>query len=336
MGTFMEVGFGYGLESTWGTATTSVDHFSPLLTESLDYRPNIKESKALFVGAAGVPVASRSIVVASDAGGDVELEIASKGQGLWWKALMGSGASTLVTSGVYQQNFTLTSSLLPSLTLQKSLPKVDGTRQAFTFSGAKCANFEIAFPQTDILTVKSTWDAKDVVTSVSEYTESYAVSSLFTMLSGTLYTGTLTEPTTTTLASGTTAVANVRGGTISVDHGLKGDRYTMGNNGVKSEQTIGWQPITGTLNIDFADTTWVANILTRSSLSFIGTWKTSTALGSDYETFQVVIPAIKLNGKMPFSNSGELITQTIDFSGYSNQVSTQPIWVISRTSDTAL
>ena len=45
---------------------------------------------------------------------------------------------------------------------------------------------------------------------------------------------------------------------------------------------------------------------------------------------------MKLDGKLPTSNGGELITVGLEFTVLDNLTAAQPLWIVARTADAAL
>ena len=63
---------------------------------------------------------------------------------------------------------------------------------------------------------------------------------------------------------------------------------------------------------------------------------TGGALSAGTETLQVVVSEMKLDGKLPTSNGGELITVGLEFTVLDNLTAAQPLWIVARTADAAL
>lgn len=333
MTTFQDCSVGVAKESTYGTAVT-VARFVEFTEETFDYSKNVVQGEGLRVGSR-VARSGRRVVTTSEAGGDLTFECLSKGQGLLWEAMMGSGASALVSGATYQQVFTL-SDTPPSLTLQKGLPRVDGTVDAYTFTGVQCDSFEVSFGNGEIATVTSTWNARDVTTATAYAAPSYASSAnLFHFANGAITSGTFTAPTTTVAASSVTALANVRSGTIQVNHNPANDRYNFGASGKKAKPTVGLREITGTLEVEYDSTTFRDAVLNETPMSLVVTF-TAGALSAGLETLQIAVPELKLDGKLPTSNNGQLITVGLEFTVLDNLTAAQPLWIVARTADSAL
>ena len=335
MATFQDCTIGFGTESTYGTGVTPT-RWLEFLDESLDYNKNIIQGEGLR-GGSRVLRSGRRIVSSSDGGGDFSVEVASKGMGLFLSYCLGVGTSTLVSGTTYQQNFTLTDQInLPTFTLQKGLPRVDGTIDPYTFTGCAVASWELTFGNDAILQMSTTIDARDVTTATGYAAVSYAAgANVFAFKDASIFTGTFTAPTTTVLASAATPLASVRSGSLSVDNHLTNDRYNFGSAGKKGRQPVGMREITGSLEVEYADATFRDAILNDTEMTLVLTY-TGAALSAGTETFQVAIPSLRFSGNLPSANGGDLITHPLEFRVFDNAVAAQPLWVSMRTSDSAL
>jgi len=271
----------------------------------------------------------------ADAGGDFTVEAISKGMGLLWAACLGTGTSTLVSGATYQQVFTLGDTPTP-MTFQKGVVEAGGTVDAYTYPGCMVDSWEFDFSNGDIATLKVTLDAKDVATGTAYATPSYAASpNLFHFANGTITTGTVTAPTTTATASAVTATANIRGGSIQVNNNLRDDRFNYGGAGRKSKPTVGLREITGKLDVEYDSTTYRDLVMNDGAASLVVTF-TAGALSTGNETLQLVLSELKFDGELPKANGADLIVQSLSFTVLDNLTAAQPIWVVSRTADTAL
>jgi len=302
--------------------------------ESLTYNKNIKQGQGLRVGGR-VARSARRVVPTTDASGEITLECVSKGMGLLWQLALGSGTSTVVSGATFQQLFTL-SDTPPSATVQVGLPQAGGTVDAYTYAGAMCTGFTLNFPNADIATLQVSLDAASLSTATAYAAPSYASSpSLFHFAGGAIASGTLTSPTTTALASGTTTIADVRGGSVQVNHNLSTDRFNFGASGKKAKPTVGLREITGSLTVEYDTNTWRDAVINDTPMALILTF-TGAALSTGNETLQVVIPEIKFDSPLSQANGTDLITTDLSFTGLDNLTAAQPIWVVCRTADSAL
>lgn len=338
MATFQDSSLGLAVESTYGTVVTPT-RFLEFTDENLDWKKNVKQGMGLRVGGR-VARSGRRTVPSADGGGDISLEVCSKGLGLLWQAAMGSGVSTNVSGATYQQLFTL-GDTPNSLTIQRGTPQVGGTVDAYTFSGCMVDSFDLNFQNADILTAKFTIDAGQLGTGTGYATPSYPASpvNLFHFAGGAIYNGTLTAPTTTALASATTPLASVRSGTLTVNHNLAKDRQNLGGGiaaGRKAQPTVGLRSISTSLQIEYASSTFRDAILNETPMCLVLTYTTPQSLSAGVETFQVVLPEVKFDGAMPNSNKTDLIVQSVTGQVLDNLTAAQPMWIVTRTADTAL
>jgi hypothetical protein len=265
------------------------------------------------------------------------MECISKGMGLIWEQCMGAGVSTLVSAGVYQQNFTL-ADVMPSATWQVGAPRFDGVVDPYTYVGGMVESWELEFDQAAIAMLKMTLDAKDVTTATALATPSQAeegTANLFHFANATISTGTFTAPTATTLAAGATPLANVRSGTISVNHNLGTERQNFGGGGRKAKPNTGTREVTGSLTVEYDSTAFRDAVLNDSTRMSLVLTYTAGPLTTGFETLQVALPLVAFNGQLPSLNGGDEILIDLDFKAYETP-STPVIYVCTRTADAAL
>ena len=327
MTTPQDCSVGLGVESVYGTAVARTRWFE-FLDESFNFVKNVKQGVGLRAGSR-VARSARRVVASAEGSGDLTIEAVTKGLGLLWQLAMGSATSTLVSAGLYQQVFTL-GDVMPSATIQKGIPRADGTVDAYTFTGCMVESLTIDCPNADSVKVKTSWNAKDMTTATAYTAPSYATGpSVFTFAHGAVYSGALTAPTATALASATTPVASIRSGSITIKHNLKTDRYNCGGGGRKEKPFVGIREISGSLVAEYADTAFRDAIVNDTSMTLV---KTFTA-GAD--VLQIVIPDVRFDGDI-VKASTDLAIQDIKWTGLDGLTAAQPIWIVCRTADTAL
>lgn len=340
MAALPDASVGIGAETTFGTAVTPTRWYE-FLTESLKFTPVKKQGMGLRVGRR-FPNSNRRVnAVTKDGQGDMEIELVSKGMGMLWQAALGTGTSTLVSGSTYQQLFTplMGATMLPKLTVQKGVVQAGGTVDAYTFSGCTVDAVELTCPNGDIVKAKFTIDMANLSTAIGYTAPSYPASpvNLFHFAQGAITMGgSVTVPTTTALATGGTAVANVRDFSLKYDNIIKADRYNFGGGGVKAQPTLGAGSCSGQMTIEYDSTTIRDAYLNDTPLALTLTFQTTQALSAGFETFQVVLPEIKLNGDLPVANGTDLITMSVPFDVLDNGVAAYPIYLAHRTADTAL
>ncbi|HQH06771.1 MAG TPA: phage tail tube protein [Phycicoccus sp.] len=327
MTTPQDCSVGLGVESVYGAAVARTRWFE-FLDESFNFVKNVKQGVGLRVGSR-VARSGRRVVASAEGSGDLTIEAVTKGLGLLWQLGLGSGTSTLVSAGLYQQVFTL-GDVMPSATIQKGIPRADGTVDAYTFTGCMVESLTIDCPNADNVKVKTSWNAKDMTTATAYTAPSYATGpSVFTFAHGAVYSGALTAPTATALGSAATPVASIRSGSITIKHNLKTDRYNCGGGGRKEKPFAGIREISGSLVAEYADAAFRDAIVNDTSMTLV---KTFTA-GAD--VLQIVIPDVRFDGDI-VKASTDLAIQDIKWTGLDGLTAAQPIWIVCRTADTAL
>jgi hypothetical protein len=333
MASTQDASIGVAVESVYKTGVTPATFYEHV-DESLDWNKTIVQGAGLRVGSR-VARSGRRVIPTADGGGDFTVECISKSMGKLWQACLGSGTATLVSGSTYQHNFLLADTP-SSLTIQKGLPEVGGTVDAYTFLGCMVDSWEFDFPNAGVPTLKVTVDAGDLTIATGYAAPSYPSSpNLFNFANATLSTGTLTSPTATALASAVTPVADVRGGTLQVNNNVRDDRFNIGGGGRKAKPTMGLRDISGTLEIEYDNTTFRDAVLNDTPMSLVLTY-TAGALSTGNETLQVVLPEIKFDGALPMTNGTDLITQSMSFKVLDNLTAAQPIWVVMRSADTTV
>lgn len=327
MTTPQDCSVGLGVESVYGTAVARTRWFE-FLDESFNFVKNVKQGVGLRVGSR-VARSGRRVVASAEGSGDLTIEAVTKGLGLLWQLGLGSGTSTLVSAGLYQQVFTL-GDAMPSATIQKGIPRADGTVDAYTFTGCMVESLTIDCPNADNVKVKTSWNAKDMTTGAAYTAPSYATGpSVFTFAHGAVYSGALTAPTATALGSAATPVASIRSGSITIKHNLKTDRYNCGGGGRKEKPFAGIREISGSLVAEYADAAFRDAIVNDTSMTLV---KTFTA---GLDVLQIVIPDVRFDGDI-VKASTDLAMQDIKWTGLDGLTAAQPIWIVCRTADTAL
>lgn len=327
MTTPQDCSVGLGVESVYGTAVARTRWFE-FLDESFNFVKNVKQGVGLRVGSR-VARSGRRVVASAEGSGDLTIEAVTKGLGLLWQLGLGSGTSTLVSAGLYQQVFTL-GDAMPSATIQKGIPRADGTVDAYTFTGCMVESLTIDCPNADNVKVKTSWNAKDMTTATAYTAPSYATGpSVFTFAHGAVYSGALTAPTATALGSAATPVASIRSGSITIKHNLKTDRYNCGGGGRKEKPFAGIREISGSLVAEYADTAFRDAIVNDTSMTLVKTFT------SGADVLQIVIPDVRFDGDI-VKASTDLAMQDIKWTGLDGLTAAQPIWIVCRTADTAL
>src|SRR5882757_7032538 len=145
-------------ESTYGTAVTPNRTYE-FRDESLKLDAARIESSALRSGAR-VQRSDRWVAGKKSVGGDATFELANKSMGLLFKHALGGVATTqpdnIGNPTVYDHTFT-PGDFPTSLTAQVGRPDVSGTVRAFTYSGCRVTDWELACAVNEIATLKTTY-----------------------------------------------------------------------------------------------------------------------------------------------------------------------------------
>lgn len=316
-------------EASYGAGTTVARHFEFTDPKPFETDMGIKQGAGIRVGSR-VARSARRVTTTRQASGDIAVELFSKGLGLLYKAGMGAGTSTLVSTGLYQQVFTFADDL-PSHNIQFGIPQVGGTIDAITYKGCVMSSFEIGGAVGEIATLKTSWDAQTWDTSTSYVTPSYPTGgSLLTISDATIYSGTLTAPAATALASATTAIAGVKDFKVKVDNKLLTDRFFVGAAGLKGKPLAGTREISVEMNVEYGSTTLRDAFLNQTAMTLVVT------IGTGADQVQIVLPEIKLDGDLPEGGPDAPPSQAIKATVLDNLTASQPLWIVARTSDSAL
>jgi len=315
--------FGIKTEATFNTGV-SVDHFTEMNSESLKYNKNTVVGNGLRAGGK-VQRSQRRVVTTSDASGDLEIDLPTRGLGLYLAHSMGTFPSpTTVSSGVYSYTYTLGDTSATSFTTQVGVPQYGGTVTPKTLTGCKVSSFELSVAAGEIAKGKFSIDAAGFTTSTSLATPSYpALGSVFHFAQG-------------AITIDGSSVANIKDFSVSVDNVLKNDRYNLGAAGIKSQQVInGFRAITGSLTAEFTDTTLLAKFLADTSAALVLTFTGSTLSSTYKATLKITIHAAKSAADTPNVDGPGVVDVGFTFTAYDNGTD-EPMTIFYQTADSAL
>ncbi len=334
---------GVKAESVFGTPVT-VDRFLAIMaTSEHDFDPTAIQGEGMQVGApGGVNRADRRFAGVGFGTLKLQLEGLSKGLGLLISHATGTATSTLVSGTTYQQVFTptLTGVLLPSSTMQVGI--VDNTGAAanpFTYAGCTVGSFELELGEGPTSKVMWTFNvnARSLATATALASASYAASpSIYSSASTCSFKpgGTLTVPTTTTLASSTgTANLTLKAFTLNSNSNIDEGRWIPGG---RNQPTVGKRAHTLKLTYEYNDNTFRDLLISQASTSLLIDLQTAETLSTGVATLQVAIPAGKVNsGTIPKPTNGETVTCESEFQILYDGTN-QPFYLVQRTADSAL
>lgn len=270
-------------ESTYGTAVTPNRTYE-FNSESIAEAYGRVESEALRVGQF-VSRSDRWTPYFQGAAGSVQLDVLTKGFGVWFKhALGGIATSGPSGDGAYTHTATVADLWGKSLTLQVNRPfHPSGTNQAFTYEGGKVTEWTLSNSVEGNLLLDLGLDFEQVATGTALATASYPASmDNFTWAGGTISIG--------------GSSYDVTEFSVSCNNGLDVDRRQIRNNTDKKQPTGGKRELAWSLSADFDSLTQrnrAASTTRAGALAEIkGTWVGPILIGgSTYPSIEVKIPA---------------------------------------------
>ncbi|MGZ4518875.1 MAG: phage tail tube protein [Mycobacteriaceae bacterium] len=337
---------GFATETTVGTPAT-VTRFFPYDSESLKLKRTIKQGSGLRAGAQ-VDLASRRAFTTIDVNGDIQMDFPAKGAGILLQHMLGSFSATAVqqaASAAYQQVHILAPAQGKTLTVQKGVPKTDGSGvEPFTYPGGKVQGWEIDCAQGDIVKLKLTMDAMNELTTATTpagpalASASYTASTgVFTFTQGALVSGgTVSQTAGVWSLTGGTAVAAVRSVNVKGTTGLKADRYFLGSQTKAEQVQNAMTQVGGQLDVEFANRALYDQYRADGSAALQLTF-TGPIIASTYAyVLQFLFPVACLeDGASPSVGGPDIVTTTVPFTALTND-SAPAVQAIYQTTDTAV
>ena len=319
-------------QSAYSTAQT-LDRWHPYSgNPGLGWIPNDSESDAIYPGS--VALDTDTYRATETAGGSIDHEVKAKGFGRFYKAALGAGVSTLVSGGIYQQNFTPSSNaLFDALTLQLARPQLDGTTfDVDTFIGCVVKSLEFKMDNKGVLTMSVEWDAQTMSTIVAKGSPSITYPNRFTFAGFSMSTGTLTEPTTIVVGSAITPLDGIKSFSLKIENEIDAEDFRANGVGLKAQPTVSRQTITGSLEGDYIAqiaafrTQWRAN----GSIPLVANFAAGTDL------IQFVMPSCRISDPVVPNADGKQPNATISFEARKAATPAQALWITCRTADLTL
>jgi len=340
-GSGLDAQLGYKLETTYGTAVT-VDKFAEFDSESINWVPTFQEPSGLRVGTK-FKRAGRLQKIQETIEGDFQVQFATRGMGTLVKMCLGSAVTTptVIAGSAYKQVHTPGDFVGKSLTVQLGKPEPGGTVRALTYAGCKVVAWTFTQAEGENATLTLTLDGRSEDTAAALATATFPTGAeLFTFAQVNTFKlgGT---PTTaageTTIASGVQVPGIVKSFTLTGTTAMDVERFGLGNAGLKGAPIENGIPtITGSLEAEWDKVTFydLFKATTATALEF--KQEGSVISGSDKNTNSLIIPAVKFKAA-PFDVSGpEVISGTVEFEAYSNEVDPVLQWKLISADSTAL
>lgn len=338
MTTQLDFTVGAAKETAYGTAATVTRFVESEAKMKFDVKTETGKGQR-----PGKPVnrTRRNYISRFEGSGEIACDASTRGLGFLLNAVLHAVTNTVIgATAAYQQNHTISlTDPIPTYTIQEVLPTLGGVNAfAHTFTGCAFDSLELSAKEGGTVELKFSVIARDLLTNVAAAGASYpADDDLFTFVGGSIgIAGTLTEPTTTALASlSGQPAANIGEVSVAVKRNLDSDGWNLGGQGKRSRPPVLGKPeISGKITAEYTDNTLRDAYLTQSTLPLVLTFLGPQIAAGVQATLQVVLPAIRLKGEVPSSDGGKPIKQSIDFEAFDNGVNTQPVWFVYRTLDT--
>lgn len=345
MSTLYDASFGIATETTYKTYAAPGRHFE-YIDEGFTWDKGVKVAQGLRVGRRGDAV-ERRYVPTADGKGSLDIELANKGMGLLFNAALGASTSTIIAATTAYQQVHTYGDAPASLTVQKGIPRITAATGAvaavdpITFLGCVVTDVELTFPVDGIATAKFGFDVGDYTTA-----QSLAAITLPTgmyqfhgdQITTTSFGGTLTGPTTTALASVTGATAvGFRDFSVKIETPYADDRFNGGAAGRKSKPAIkGLRKVTGKFTAEYDSVTFRDAYLADTTVPLLLSYQGANISGANYDAFQVVIPAAKLDQGMPMANNGDIVLVDYNFTAYEPVGGGNQISLVQVSTDTAI
>lgn len=316
----------YAVESTYGTAVT-VTRGLEFTSETLDYNKQTVDGGGIAGGRIFQPGNSR-YVVGVGGGGDITLNVQSKGFGAILNNIFGQNTSVTHTTA-YTYTFTPKADLTnTSLTFQKGVPQANSnTVDPYTFNGCMINSAQFTMGQNSLLQAKLTVDAQNVTTatSLASFTGPTAPNYFsFANLQGVL------------TVNGTPYVA-IKSFDITLNNQLDLTRMYLGNGGKKSQPIRGnYMTATGTLTGDYIDTTLSSAFIADSEVALVVGFDAALINTTYYELFQLSMPGIRLNGQLPQVSGPGIVPFTAGFDTYTPVAGGQAVTCVYQTTDATI
>jgi hypothetical protein len=309
---------GMSEETTYGTGVT-VTRFMEFLKESMKLNIDRIESKGLRAGTR-TQRADRWKPNRKGCEGSIDLEVASVGFGLWFKAAFGAVATAAAGTTGKKHTFTLGANA-PSYTVQVGRPSTDGTVQPFTYLGTRVKGAELSCDVDGFLSLTLDCDAQDETTGTALATASYPTAQeVFAFTQGIVTFG--------------GAPIDVTKFSVKIDQGLNVDRYYIRGNPLKKQPMAGYATVTGEIDMTFDSLADYTRFTAGTTGALVATFT-----GATYEAgqnFKVVItcPAVRFDGDTPNVDGPDILTLSLPFTAMDDGTTGAPISLDYYTTDT--
>lgn len=298
----LQTAVGLADETTYGTWVTPTV-WNEIVSESLEARTRTINSAGLF-GARQASRGSRRVLVATEAGGSVELEAAQQGIGKWFKHALGAPTSAQQGgTAAYLHTFGMTS-LPTGLSLQKLVRGPTGSNLGvFSYSGGRVLSLGFSCAVDEILRLSASMDFQKVVTTEAAGTPSFANTGLFHWGQGAL------------LVDAGSVTALVTSVALTINNNLAVNRRGLGSGLYKSQPVDEDHPaVSGQLTAEFENTTdfyaaFMADTQKDLKLTFTG----DVIAGAFSEKIEIDLDDVRFDGGTPVVSGPGIVAVNVPF-----------------------
>lgn len=328
-GTGLAAQIGYAEETTWGTTPGSPSwRWLEHTQESLRGTKGTYEGKGLRAGKSHRR-GSRRIITRRSAAGSVTHEVPTLGLGVILKHMLDSAATPVqqgATPAYLQTHATVAGALLgKGLTIQKGVPRTNGTVDAYTYTGAKVTQWELSISNDGVLMLELSFDAKEESDDVALATAAYPTGTRLFSFTGASLTLAGSPP------------ANVRDLKIRQEISRADERHFLSGAGLKAEQLEDdYRKTTGTLEAEYTSKTVYDAFQADTSLALVATFTGQVISGIYSEQLVVTLPDVRLEGEAPAVGGPGIVTQNAGFTAYDPDSGAAPVTITYQSTDTAL
>ncbi|MBP2583398.1 hypothetical protein J3A78_003876 [Streptomyces sp. PvR006] len=328
----MAIGSGLGAQLGIAAETTYGSYVAPAkFVEFTKEGLQLKKTTAQSAGIAGgrlMPLSARRVVTQRQASGSIDLEVTNKAMGLLLQSLMGTSVTPAqqAATAAYLQTHTLADVAGKSLTIQKGVPLTSGTVTRKNFLGCKVTSGEFSCGTGEMLTASFEVDAKDVEETSVLAAASYPAMSPYHFGQMALKTGSY---------GAETARDGIRKVSVKIERPQDTERFYAGGQGKKAEPITNDQvKITGSIETDYVDTVLDDLHTSDGATSLVWEFIGPVIASTYYETFRIVLPAVKIDEAPPVIDGFGVVKPTLSFTGLYDGTNLPKIEYIST--DTSL
>lgn len=253
--------------------------------------------------------------------GDVNMELATKGHGIWFKHALGGVATSQPDAAgnptVYKHTFT-PGDLPTGLTVQVGRPARGGTVHPFTYHGCTVANWQLDCAISGLAKLKFGLLGEDEDTATALAVVSYATAiRRLSFVQGSL-----------TIAGSAVKVKNA---TVSGTNTLAEDGYSLGSALREQPLEAGMRSLTGSVAGDFRDLAAYNRFVDGTEAELILLFQGGT-ISSTYKYETKVTANVRFDGETPKVTGAGVLQQNLPFTIVDN--GTTSIKIEYQTTDT--